>query len=520
MPKEKNKVDINKHEIDIGTLFKQNVNDLSAIKELYRKLKEVENKISKIKYIDSKLVDKLKKDYEKLKKLILDENIQIKLTNDIKTINSQLDTINSQLDTMTNKVQEWANIKSFGADDKGEVDCSEIIQDCLEKYDVVYIPSGTYRIEKTIIMPFNKALIGDVSQKSILMSTVKNDYTIKYGENYNYDGYRGRIENIRFSSINSLTEKPYGIYANGGIHIKNCDFHGMGKVFDRNSKYIDMIKIDGVYCGYCVPNGEYLIRIIVNADALEINQLKFAMYDGDSTEFNGIYIGKCHGGIISNSIPNCFITIDNVNGFSINNSHIEGNENYLIIKDSHVTFNNCFKFKNEGVHEFNITSTNYDRTTSVTFNNFNFYLTGDRVNRFNKCKEELAPLTNNTIVQMNNCYRVQNMADRNRTTLNTNGILIKDLEEFNLNSNMFSTSCTICNLKVDTVIPKVAVNYNISLGNGAITNMIDWKSVERDTVFYRAINIVDETRKIITSYSKYTTVNNVTDKGVIISLSD
>ena len=91
MPKENNKVDVNKHEIDIGTLFKQNVNDLSAIKELYRKLKEMEEKISKIKYIDSKLADKLKKDYEKLKKIILDENIQTKLTNDIETIKSQLD---------------------------------------------------------------------------------------------------------------------------------------------------------------------------------------------------------------------------------------------------------------------------------------------------------------------------------------------------------------------------------------------------------------------------------------------
>ena len=108
MPKENNKVDINKHEIDIDTLFRQNVNDLSAIKELYRKLKEVEERISQIKYIDSTLVYKLKKEYEKLKKIILDENIQTKLTNDIETINVKLnndiETINSQLDTKAKKV--------------------------------------------------------------------------------------------------------------------------------------------------------------------------------------------------------------------------------------------------------------------------------------------------------------------------------------------------------------------------------------------------------------------------------
>ena len=65
MSKENNKVDINKHENDIDTLKKQNVNDLLSIKELYRKLKEMEEKISQIKYIDSVLAKKLKNDYEK-----------------------------------------------------------------------------------------------------------------------------------------------------------------------------------------------------------------------------------------------------------------------------------------------------------------------------------------------------------------------------------------------------------------------------------------------------------------------
>ena len=115
MTKENNKVDINKHEIDINTLFKQNVNDLCSIKELYSKLKEVEERFSQIKYLDSTLAYKLKKDYEKLKKIILDENVQAtlsndietvktKLTNDIKTTNLQLtndiETINSQMDTI------------------------------------------------------------------------------------------------------------------------------------------------------------------------------------------------------------------------------------------------------------------------------------------------------------------------------------------------------------------------------------------------------------------------------------
>ena len=64
-------IDINKHEVDIDILKQQNENDLSSIKELYRKIEELENKIEQIKYIDSKIVDKIKIDYEKFKSEIL-----------------------------------------------------------------------------------------------------------------------------------------------------------------------------------------------------------------------------------------------------------------------------------------------------------------------------------------------------------------------------------------------------------------------------------------------------------------
>ena len=83
----------NKMQVDIENLFKQNVNDLLSIKELYRKLKEVEEKIKQIKYIDSTLAIKLKKEYEKLKKIILDENIQVQLTNEINDIKSRLENL-------------------------------------------------------------------------------------------------------------------------------------------------------------------------------------------------------------------------------------------------------------------------------------------------------------------------------------------------------------------------------------------------------------------------------------------
>ena len=62
--------DINSQQVDIENLFKQNELDLCSIKELYRKLDEMEKKITQINYINKILDVKLRKEIESLKDLI------------------------------------------------------------------------------------------------------------------------------------------------------------------------------------------------------------------------------------------------------------------------------------------------------------------------------------------------------------------------------------------------------------------------------------------------------------------
>ena len=69
-------ININKHEVDSDTLCKQNENDLASIKELYRKIDEIEEKIRQKNITDSALNDMFKKEIESLKKLIQSENTQ------------------------------------------------------------------------------------------------------------------------------------------------------------------------------------------------------------------------------------------------------------------------------------------------------------------------------------------------------------------------------------------------------------------------------------------------------------
>ena len=217
----------NKMQVDIENLFKQNVNDLLSIKELYRKLKEMEEKITQFKYIDNTLVKKLKKEYEKLNKIILDENVQVKLTNDIETINSQLGSkanlepkhyyvgINQKFKTINQAIAQWKSdgkVKSIIHISKGEY--NEIIalhegNSYLSiigenKHDVVIRTKTGYYKDTPVNIQGGEALLKNL--------TVIADHT--NNSDYQYIG---------LETGNPSTDNIGGAYA---LHV---DFPGEGK---------------------------------------------------------------------------------------------------------------------------------------------------------------------------------------------------------------------------------------------------------------------------------------------------
>ena len=189
--------DINSQQIDIENLFKQNANDLSSIKELYRKLKDLEKKISQIKYIDSKLPDKLKKDYEKLKRIILDENIQVKLTNDIEEIDMSINNINndigevsSQLDTIETKIENYKviNVLEHGVianniNIDNTVKINEIITSVGDRVKL-YFPKGTYYFQTPLKIK-NVDIEGDGFITKFVYVNSSDSTFIEFGGNKN-----------------------------------------------------------------------------------------------------------------------------------------------------------------------------------------------------------------------------------------------------------------------------------------------------------------------------------------------
>ncbi|WP_138483395.1 glycosyl hydrolase family 28-related protein [Dyadobacter bucti] len=58
------------------------------------------------------------------------------------------------------EIKSWANLKTFGAKGDGVTDDTKAIQAAIDKYDVVYVPQGWYRVTETIKMKPKSALIG------------------------------------------------------------------------------------------------------------------------------------------------------------------------------------------------------------------------------------------------------------------------------------------------------------------------------------------------------------------------
>ena len=245
----------NKMQVDIDNLFKQNVNDLSAIKELYRRIEEIGEKITQIKYIDNTLVKKLKKEYENLKKIILDENVQTKLADDIKTINSQqvkltndIESINSQLDTIKNE-EVIANRHGLNIG----MDMYEIVQGLLLRDDVakVKVLEGDYTLSNKIIIPEGKQLIltGDngavyVYDESDISSRLFTKIKPTFNTGYCFELYDKSSLIGGFVDCSSLT-------SGGGVYL------------DFSQKCIHAIRINTVLFGGFNWNNE---GITINGD--------------------------------------------------------------------------------------------------------------------------------------------------------------------------------------------------------------------------------------------------------------
>ena len=321
----------NKMQVDIENLIKQNVNDLSSIKELYRKFKEIEEKLTQIKYIDNNLANKLKKEYESLKRIILDENIQVKLTDDIEKINLQLDTI----------VDERKHIINV---------TNENYEECVKKMRDGYIFNiiEDITINKTIVFSNLK----NIEFRCNSVIRVTNDFTSDSKSIIKFD----KCNEVIFE-CKELDLENKVLFDSDGMNFIVL-FTDCEDVSVINTKILNGINIKGLSSainGVCSKKVGKNFRV----DNLVVKNCRsavFTQYRGNTIENVKAY--NTNDAIIALNGENC-------NSSYINNCYCEYNKAFPLIavenNASIVNINNCIARNSRGLFElFGLANDNID----------------------------------------------------------------------------------------------------------------------------------------------------------------
>ena len=296
MPKENNKMQVN-----IENLIKQNVNDLSSIKELYRKLQDMEDKISQIKYIDSNLTNKLKKEYENLKKIILDENIQAKLTNDIEKTITQIGNLETKTNETVKLTTILTDIEGFSKNNGGSANASAInnyLTNTTFDYLRLVVPNGSYKVDEININKPNIIIEGD---GTLIDCTINCDFglipnpSVKLRNFRLYNKNRTRTDGITLKCVRS------GVIENVIIDSYTNAIHGLlytGEYSFQHIKRLFFNKISYVNC-----KNFFINEMEENFADYSLGDLQITNCTGTAT-INHLNLKGCDGLIFSNNV--CF----------------------------------------------------------------------------------------------------------------------------------------------------------------------------------------------------------------------
>ena len=199
------------------------------------------------------------------------------------------------------------NILSHGADNTGVKDASTIIQTVLNTFKICFIPNGTYRLEKPIIVDSGMLILGESATDAILKCV-------------NNDAFVTRDFNDRTGKGNA--EAPHG-FCIFNLHLTGNDMHTGVKIYGYHY-FIQQCFIEhfetGVYSEYNKNNGftpsgdtfeSYIEKLLIQHCTKCIN------YIGPSDSFiNHVDFSNAKRGIILTTSATSWS-----NGCSVNNCH-------------------------------------------------------------------------------------------------------------------------------------------------------------------------------------------------------
>ena len=298
----------------------QNSIDFQGIKNIKESIKKLNSEITKAKNLNNSINKKILSEYEKIKKIILDENISVSLDNKISNVNKLLNdlksnvysledgqafekktnesikAISSQLDNIAN---EKVNVKMFGAKGDGYTDDTDAFKQAISSVSLggqIYIPFGTYIINEQLKLPNSSiSFIGANQHKSILKanstmdSIIFQEYssdlirhitfeklTFECNKRSSNGIYIQRSNGLKITECSFLNHKNSGIYLNtldeieGGAKIyesiisKNY-FRGVAGTLNESSEALEEMPNYNIYIGRGATDNLITENITINA---------------------------------------------------------------------------------------------------------------------------------------------------------------------------------------------------------------------------------------------------------------
>ena len=297
---------INNAKNDIENLQDQNSYDFQEIKRLDSLINEYDKRVTQAINLNNLINKKIQDDYENIKKVIIDDNVNITLNNKIEELTEQLDTIaNNHL---------MISVKDFGAKGDGATDDTQAFKNaitkCNETKKTLYIPSGNYLITSSL---------GEVKNFSIL------------GEKFASEGYYGSL--ITYTGTNYLLN----IGRSHCTTISNIGFIG-----NKNNNCLNIKQ----YSGY--ENYFANLSFLKFKTAIKL--------DGNDNRLNNILVLECGDeSCDSNSTPNYAISGSSGLQNFFNNLHIEHTRYMINSNSTNMFFNNCkFEQSTFGINSANL----------------------------------------------------------------------------------------------------------------------------------------------------------------------
>lgn len=465
--------DVNKIQQNVKELQDQNAIDFQQWKKLGKDIEKLSEKIKTSDKSLNILMKKIKNDYENLKKIIVDENVQVQLNNKIEKNKNEIVDNKNKIELNNYEISKKVNVETFQITIDEFNSQMDSITHLIDSNEFELIGYNEYKLvnditlDKTLIIPSNTKIKG-LGKK--ITSNFDGVVLKAQGKNITIDGLK----------IDCNNKACTGIFVDSNSSKVNVVNNEIYNSYGGTSKPVYGIFVSAIGCND--------VNIINNSvhDLTSLDNGVIAQRDGGWAK--GIIVDLYD--LISDTIgttPNISTnitiennTIENIqDGSDADGIYLEGfrtniNNNYVVINNN---LKNCGK---RFIKVLNCGDVKIERNYGINTNN--------NLHAFISLYTGGSTVKNNTMLVNNGCYSRYGVEIGHQAKygdLVANDIIIED-NKFNI-GNSIDYGVTIARPNFDGILGNVKIKNNELRSSGECIKFVDGASVSLLTIEYNSL---------------------------------